>query len=945
MVSDTSTSPVEPLTQREEEVLALLAQGKTNREIAAALTIALSTVKWYLRQIYNKLGVGSRDEAVERARALGLLPGITHDDLPPNNLPAQATTLVGREEELAALDELIRGNVRLLTILGPGGIGKTRLALAVAERQLTQREWGEGGEWRPRFADGVWFVPLAAVTSPAQLVPVLADVLEFPLQAEDRRTPAEQMSDYLRGEEMLLVLDNFEQLLAGGEVLSELLEVAPELRLLVTSRERLRLQEEHLFHLEGLVFPDADMAGAAVLDSPAAQLFLQAARRLECDLVPTEDEVVHLGRVCRLVAGMPLALELAASWVNVLPLNEIANEIERNLDFLQTNLRDAPERHQSMLAALTTSWKRLSASEQDLFLKLCIFQGGFRRDAVREVAGATLPLLVTLVNASWLRYEREQDRYQMHELLRQFGASRLQEEPEVEQAVRDRHAAYFCTLLQKRERDWHGEQQKEALREVHQEADNVRAAWAQAAERAEVSWLAAALNSFCTYLEWQGHLDEAKEALQAASTVLRRPGSNDPVDAAAGRLLIRLYVWESRLGRRSGDSLEVRRAALDRAKAVLRAFTKEGTDVRREEAFLTWQLGATVDPQRSLSYFERCRALYLELDDLDRAAMAQLRLGEAKWFLGRNEEAAALLQESLRHHRAVGNRRSVVQTLKILGLVYKHQGLLVEAERVHRESYAQIKELGDRVEVYDLGGVLAYTLSLTGKFQEARRIGVESLRLAERLGHPAGIIHTSDAAGLACAHLGLYHEAAGYLDVAARLARRVGDTVGLAWAYISLGLMTLPGEHKADEALDFLEQAEMLLSRNNDSMWPAAAGLQAHALRRLGRVKQARQKIVHALVCALDTKVYHPVLLALPISALLLLDEGDVEQALEIYALAWRAEHVARSQWYREVAGRELEAAFAAVPAEVANAARKRGERLDLWETAAELVAHWSMPE
>lgn len=699
-------APTPSLTGREKQILGLLVEELSNGEIAAELTVALSTVKWYLRQIYGKLGAGSREEAVARARALELVPDIRRSRMPANNLRAQATALVGREEEVTALDELIRGaKARLVTILGPGGIGKTRLAQAVAEHELAQRERVKRGAWLPRFADGVWFMPLAPVKSPAHLIPVIADTLAFPLKEEERRAPEEQLGDYLRGKQMLLVLDNFEQLLEGGEVLSRLLEAAPELQILVTSRERLRLHGEHLFFLEGLAIPVVDMGSSAVLESPAVQLFLQTAHRLQPKLALAEADVMHLGRICRLVAGMPLALELAASWVIVLPLNEIADEIERNLEFLQTNLRDVPERHQSMLAALTTSWKRLGASEKELFPKLCIFQGGFRRDAAREVAGATLPLLVTLANASWLRYEREQNRYQIHELLRQFGEGRLRDEVDREREVLDRHMAYFCAFLAQQEGDWHGPRQQEVFREVRDEADNVRAAWTWAVERGQVDWLARALDSFCRYYEWHGDLDEAKGALRAACASLEPLVNNAPIDVAAGRLLIRLRAWQSRLGHRSGDTFEVRRALLNEAEAVLDALIKDGEDVRREEAILARQVGeteASVDPKRSRRHFERSIALYRELDDFASAAVVQGWLGRTEWFLGRYEEAAAFLQQSLTTHRAVGNRRRVAGTLKILGLVYKHKGYLVEAERMHRESYAQFKELGDQTEEWDL---------------------------------------------------------------------------------------------------------------------------------------------------------------------------------------------------------------------------------------------------
>jgi DNA-binding CsgD family transcriptional regulator len=283
--------PFEPLSRREREILALLAENLTDREIAERLFLALPTVKWYNRQIFNKMGAENRRAAVKYARALGLLAqsGASTPTAAKHNLPSQLTPFVGRSSELAEIDGwLAHPHTRLLTFLAPGGMGKTRLALEAAERSLS------------RYTDGVFFAPLAALTSTDHVVPALAEALGLQF-APDGRTQQQQLADFLRRKHLLLVIDNFEHLLEAAPLIVDLLTSAPKVTALVTSRERLNLNGEVVYQPAGLHYPEAGAEGES-LRFGAVELFVGCAMRANPHFDAGDGVVI--GRLCRRVQGM-----------------------------------------------------------------------------------------------------------------------------------------------------------------------------------------------------------------------------------------------------------------------------------------------------------------------------------------------------------------------------------------------------------------------------------------------------------------------------------------------------------------------------------------------------------------------------------------------------------------------------------------------------------------
>jgi predicted ATPase/DNA-binding SARP family transcriptional activator len=411
-------------------------------------------------------------------------------------LPPLATPLIGRQQELKDINgHLLGPNVRLVTIAGLGGIGKTHLALTISH-QLKER-----GE----FQDGVFFVPLSSVTSHSRLLSAIAESLGLALTGI--RQPEEALIDSLQNRVCLLVLDNFDQLLPEVDFLVSVLQVATQIKLLVTSRERLKLREEWVQDLTGLPYPDT-IQEAQTSDYDAILLFSERARQIRSNF-SIEKEISGVVRVCQLTQGMPLALEQAASLIRVHSANEIADQIEERLGILSTTLHNLPERHRSMRAVLDESWRWLSDEEQMVFCQLSVFKGGFTREAAEQVADASLPTLTALVDKSLIQTivgHSKTTRYELHELVRQYAAECLLQtgQPKVAQA-HEVHFNYYHSLAKRVEGEW--------LEHLEAERGNLHSA-----------------------LQWATEQKSAKYALRLNATLLRFWLYNTPPDEAMGWL-------------------------------------------------------------------------------------------------------------------------------------------------------------------------------------------------------------------------------------------------------------------------------------------------------------------------------------------------------------------------------------------------------------------------
>ncbi|MGE5378418.1 MAG: helix-turn-helix domain-containing protein, partial [Bacteroidota bacterium] len=428
----------------------------------------------------------------------------------PGNLPVSPNPLVGREQEMANITrQLVEPSCRMLTLTGPGGIGKTRLAIEVG-RQL-----------EPHFADGVYYISLAGTSTPESILPTIAEVLGMAFSGPAGQIV--QLSNFLRDRQTLLILDNMEHLLAGGSLLGEILQQTRHVSMLVTSREQLRLQWEWLFEVQGLPMPEEE--DPRVESNSATQLFVQRARQTSQNFSLEKEDRAAILRLCKLVGGVPLAIELAASWVRILSCQEIARELERSLDFLETRKLDVPQRHRSIKTVFDHSWTLLDEEERTALMRLSIFQGGFTRQAALSATGTSLTLLSSLVDKSLLRYNKGPDRYELHELIRQYAYGRLQANPLEEQQTSENYAHYFADWLAGLEAPFKSARQQEIAHLIRSETFNWQGTWAWAIEHHRLDVLRRMNACLNWYLEVHGYYEEALSTFQAAVSAFRTRGA------------------------------------------------------------------------------------------------------------------------------------------------------------------------------------------------------------------------------------------------------------------------------------------------------------------------------------------------------------------------------------------------------------------------------------
>lgn len=635
----------------------------------------------------------------------------------PHNLPLQPTPFIGREHELAELAALIeRPECRLITVVGQGGSGKTRIALQAAAEQIGA------------FSDGVYFVPLAPVASSQFLVSTIGAAMGFSFSSQrDDRT---QLLNELSDKELLLVLDNFEHLMDATDLISAILRQATGVTILATARERLNLQGEWAVAVEGLPYPGLESIDS--LESYAAvQLFVQSAHRTDPSFALNSQDRLAVLRICRLVGGLPLAIELAAGWVSVLSASEIAQEIENSLDFLATHLRDVPARHRNMRGVFDRSWSLLFEQERDLFAKLSVFRGGFQREAVERGVGASLHLLSSLVSKSFL-HRNPLGRYEIHELLRQYAYEKLQALPSSIQA-HDIHAGYYAAFVQQREDRLRGHDQLNAIAEIGAEIDNVREAWRWAVAHRYVEEINAFSEGLWFFYEIRGLTQEGFEAFGRAITAVNSDiGADEALDReqalALGKVLARRAAFCTRLGRNTEG-----RDMLERSISVLSRF-----GARREVAFALNMLGTVA---RLQSQYTQARALlgeslllFREAGDRWGIAYSLSDLGNVAYLLGEFEEAMRLHEESLQVSRQTGDRRAMIFCLSDMSSVAISLGKYRAAERFCQEVLSLSQQIGHRwgraTSLYQMGAIALYS----GDLSQGKTFLEESLSAFREMG-------------------------------------------------------------------------------------------------------------------------------------------------------------------------------------------------------------------
>jgi predicted ATPase/DNA-binding SARP family transcriptional activator len=848
---------------------------------------------------------------------------------PPHNLPTQPTPFVGRETVLAQIGERLGDpDCRLLTLVGPGGSGKTRLALEAAGAQLEN------------FQHGVFFVSLAPLRSAEAIAPTVAEAVGFCCYGDARDAtplePRQQLLEVLRRKRMLLVMDNFEHLLAGAGLVAEMLDCAPGIRILATSRARLHVQAEHLFPVGGMDLPPTDRPlpiGKGEGQYSAVKLFSASARRVRPDFQLADGNVADVVRICRLVEGMPLGIVLAAAWIGMLTPAEIAAEIGTSLDFLETDLRGVPERQRSIRAVFDHSWKLLTEREREIFQGLSIFRGGFNREAAQAVTGASLRELVALADKSLL-HRMPTGRYEVHELLRQYAEEALDRTAGAGEPARDRHSAHYAAALERWAGDLKGGQQQAALAEMEEEIENVHVAWDWAVERGQQERIDQGIEGLGRFCEWRGRWVEGEAACRAAAERLSRPAGEGTAERA--RIRARALAWQGRFGWRLGH--------IDLAAKVLRqSLALLGKSLAPERAFVLFEMGLMVhesDPEEARPLYEESLALYRALGDRWSTAYVLEELGWLCFNLCTYREGKRLFEESLAIRQSLYDRRGIARSLFALGITIMSYGQFDQSERLLRKSIALCRKVGEQpILAEGLLGLAQLFVYGLGRFDEAHQLIDEGEAIFADLGWRDRIALSGAVRGYARMHQGQYGQARALADAALAIAREVGHRPSIAFALAMLGETAL-AEERYDGIEDLLEEAVAIddeIAHREGTSW--ALPTLGYALRALGQPSRAWHHLSTALRVGAEIGSFPLLVTPLPGIAMLLADQGETERAVELYALASRYPTGARSRWYEDVVGRHIAAAAATLPPDVVAAAQERGRARDLAATVAELLA------
>lgn len=672
---------------------------------------------------------------------------------PLRNWPTYLTPFVGREEELAQIGENLQASdVHLLTIIGPGGIGKTRLVLQAAAREAFA------------FRDGACFVPLVDVSAPEVGVSAIASALH--MSFSDLADPKQQLLNYLRNRDLLLVLDGVEHLVEESELVSDLLRACPTVKILAASREGLKLKQEWRLPIQGLSSPDPETL-ADLEACGAVQLFLQRARQVRPEFTLSEADRPAVACICELVGGMPLALELAAGWVKVLPCAQIAHEIERSMDFLVTSMRDVPDRHRSVRAVFEHSWSLLSEEERSVLRQLAVFRGGFRLDAAEAVvslqgaAGPDQPsaesevssprtllplhaLLSFLVDRSLLQVTPS-GRYMQHSLVRQYAEERLVESPGEGEQAYERHGRYYTLRILQWGEQLKSAEQAQALAEMDEEVGNARTTWRWAVAGCLWVEIEQCLTGLIMFYRAHGWWLEGEAAMGQAAAALSEAGpdatAEDPVKAAVlGRVLMDQGACHVELGR------------YERAEGLL-----------RESLPL-------LDPAARRSIL----------------AMALGLLGTAETLQGKHEPGGEHLQQGLAAARENGDRWTIAM-LHLLSGHHARASDLAEAAEQYRASLSIFRDLGDRRLMASAHFLLGEVVRISGDLARAGPHLEESLAFAHEVDAPQLACWSLAALGSVASSLGDYSKAQRCFQESFRLASEIGDIRTLIANHLGLG--------------------------------------------------------------------------------------------------------------------------------------------------------------
>jgi predicted ATPase/DNA-binding SARP family transcriptional activator len=744
-----------------------------------------------------------------------------------HNLPGVITPFVGRVHELEKIKKLLEEeSCRVVTLIGPGGSGKTRLAI-----QTGMALNNEG-----MYKDGIWFVQLALLTDQNSIVPALQKVLNISAAHHGQENPRQHLFNYLRNRLSLLILDNFEHLLGAESIslISELIDSTPHIKILVTSRERLNIKGEHLFPVEGLETPSDDtLLSAPGIDSEqnvfsAIQLFEHSAQRVMPSFEFTSDNIKTIAKICRHVQGMPLAIELAAAWIEILPLEGIHEEIKKDLDFLRSELHDVPDRQRSLRAVFDSSWEKLSKQTRFTIKALSVFRSNFSREAAQAITGMSAKTLLELTNKSWIQPQKN-GRYQIHELLRQFAYETLVSEPVTFEQIMDGYCAYYARHLSTLLEALKGTEQSRFFDEIEIEFENIMTAWAwQVKKKRFESVVNGFLPALFFYSEIRG---KSLEFMDLCDDLLKRL-ENSPQVPGRNKLEIILRTAQ---GAFWADGHPIRYEFFDGIypffhEGLHKAWTMAQDDIHIHELgfwgiLLAYIYDHIIKPGAAIERLKEVIPYFRDENKIWELANAKLHLARLLLPLdgangqNTNEETLQNLTEALELFERIGDKSNCGQTLRQMGNLKMKEQKLTEAIRLWKAARANLLsvDVNEWAAASSIRWQIGDAYLQLGNFDQAFECFQEISRINLDHGFVRQAVGALSKESFEKARYGDLEDAIKIRSQCLNFIRESGPEYQLAWNMWEMGeLMRLAG--KITEADDWFGKAREIFEKHQDNV-------------------------------------------------------------------------------------------------------------------------------
>jgi len=796
------------------------------------------------KQVPPPTGVGTEEFAQPTAPTL-------------KSAPPDMSPFIGREKEISELvDKLRHGDTRLVTIVALGGTGKTRLSVEAARRFLLEHPavTPEGGV----------FIALASVDKPDAVPYAIARDMGFSLSGQI--DPLAELVNSLRKRRMLLVLDNFEQLVEGASLLQDILSDCPGIKMLVTSREPLRLSFEWRVDLDGLPYPGTDATDADDLE--AVQLFLQSAGQASMDFGLDDDTRPLVYRLCETLGGMPLAIKLAANWLRAMSLEQIVTEVERSLDILTSQMRDIPDRQRSMNAVFQATWEMLSSEEQRAFASLAVFRGGFSPQAAQQVAEVSPYLLAGLVDHGLVRLGNG-GRYEIHELTRQFATAKQKEDEEVHDTILERHSRYYLDFVIREGPNLYGQNPQDSLAVLKKDLANIRYAWGWAVEHLSLTELEPVIEPLTAFYEIAGFLKAGEQAFWMAIEK-HEQAAGEPAEQAALFTLWMHYslflIFEGRW-QEAGEHL-------DRIGDLTRSLTDafKIADTYQLEGLVLHHSGKKA---QAVEVFKKAIETYRTENHPRRLIYALNHLGEGLSFLLKPQEALRCHEEALQISQKIGDRRMEALSQSHMGVANFFTNRFDRAIQYWEQAVDTFEVLGDLRDNGRTRNNLGYVYNRLGEYERAIGHAGKAVEILAQIGDRYNEANVSDTLGEAYFAFGRYDEARRYFENALQSSRELRDE-GSEPAAICTNLASLEiamGDYAGAEEL--LEQASELEERDGHPIEIANfLGTKAHLFVRTNRLSQALELLDRAIGILRETEIHSELPKVLIQKAELLLHSG-----------------------------------------------------------------------